>query len=100
MVRENGTVEVVSTNDGWFITGRGRVSTLRMKINRCTCNKHVCSTLHLAGALGSCAGAPSLYDHGPNPGHGRNHCHHGHVERVRRVVDAIARTYGPTVKRS
>lgn len=96
--RKRGTVKVVSSESGWDITGTGPFSTLRMRIRRCTCTKHVCPTLHRDGAYGSCAGTPSLFSHGSSIGHGRNHCHGGHVERVRSVIDTIAKTYGPAVK--
>lgn len=91
--RKNGTVGVVSTDTGWFITGRGTGSTMYMKIPRCSCFKHVCLTLHKMWG-----GTTTINDHGNNDGHGHNHCHRGHVERVRKVIDLIARTYGPAVK--
>lgn len=98
ITRERGTVEVVSTEQGWSIIGRGKTGTLRMRINRCACNKHVCPTLHPDGMYGSGAGTATIYSCGSNVKHGRNHCHGGHVERVRSVIKAIAKTYGPRVR--
>jgi hypothetical protein len=95
MVRQRGTVTVVSTEAGWDITGS---SGLRMRIPRCTCNQHVCPTIHLAGAYGSCPGTPTLTASGNAPGHGRNHCHRGHRDRILRLVELVARTYGPAVR--
>lgn len=87
--RKRGTVTVTSSADGWVIVGEGK-TTCRMRIPRCTCNKHVCPTLHRGWG-----GTRTLYHDGPNDGHGRNHCHGGHVERVRSLIDIMAKTYGP-----
>lgn len=91
--RKNGTVEVVSADDGWVITGRGKVSTLRARIPRCRCTKHVCPALHRDHH-----GLPSVHNTDAHKQHGVNHCHGGHVERVRKLIDAIGATYGPRVK--
>ncbi len=111
MHRKNGTVEVVSTDAGWFITGRGKTSTLRMRIPRCTyCAswspktgrpyRRLCTVIHgsYLAVLGGYPSVPSFNNPGNDCDHERRHCHGGHVERVRKLIDAVARTYGPAVK--
>lgn len=96
LTRKRGTVEVVSTDAGWSITGRGK-TTMRMTIPRCACLKHVCETIHV-GWGSSSTRTPTIAHHGDNDGHGNNHCHKGHVDRVLKIIDLIAKTYGPAAK--
>ncbi len=102
MHRKNGTVVAVSTPFGWVITGTGTSSTMRMHIPRCTCNRHVCPTIHLDGGYSGLPGKPTIASAGRDLSghgtHGKKHCHGGHVERVRSVIDLIAKTYGPAKK--
>ena len=101
--RKNGTVTVTETAAGWRIVGEGGRSTFRMNLPRCKpcaewtprvgAYRPVCSTLHRGGMYGSTAGMPMLTAAGAVD-HARKTCHGNHAERVAKVVELIAKTYG------